>query len=115
MSIPKYDGAPDLYEEQEDLVRNRRHLPLRERLLRRAALTDRSTLDASAEDGKAVQMIISAAFNLADHDREHCTAAGPIRPDSLTTSSTLPHLRAYIRQEYAAHQQAPARQNGAKL
>ncbi|MFJ8697350.1 hypothetical protein [Streptomyces roseolilacinus] len=115
MSIPEYHGAPDLHEEQEDLVRNRRHLPLRERLLRHAALTDRSTLDASAEDGKVVQMITSAAFNLANHDREHSTAAGPIRPDSLTTNSTLPQLRAYIRQEYAAHQRAPARQNGPKL
>ncbi|RST19627.1 hypothetical protein E2C00_00340 [Streptomyces sp. WAC05374] len=95
-------------------MRNRRHLPLRERLLRRAALTDRSTLDASAEDGKVVQMITNAAFDLADHDREHSTATGPVRPDSLTTNSTLPHLCAYIRQEYAAHRHAPARQNGGK-
>lgn len=53
-------------------MRKGRRLPLRELLLRCAALTDRSMLGASIEDGKDVQAVRSVvlALALADHDRE---------------------------------------------
>ncbi|WP_161500431.1 hypothetical protein [Streptomyces antimycoticus] len=38
--LTAYETAPDLYEEQQELVRTMAQLPLRERLLRRAALAD---------------------------------------------------------------------------
>ncbi|MFF4647457.1 hypothetical protein [Streptomyces sp. NPDC001389] len=100
--LTAYDTAPDLYEEQQELVRAMRHLPLRERFLRRAALADRSTLDTPEADGKAIQTILSAALNLARHDQTHGTSAGPIDPATLDAHTAAGELRAYIRQEYAA-------------
>ncbi|MGW6412188.1 hypothetical protein ACWF95_34045 [Streptomyces vinaceus] len=100
--LTAYDTAPDLFEEQQELVRTMRQLPLRERLVRRAALADRSTLDVPEADGKATQDVLSAALNLATHDRAHGTAAGPVAPQALGPHSPAGDLRAYIRQEYAA-------------
>ncbi|MEV7535479.1 hypothetical protein [Streptomyces hydrogenans] len=98
--LAAYDGAPELIDEQEELLRTIRSLPLRERLVRTAALTDRYTLGAAPEDGMATQPVRSKALRLAAYDAEHGTAAGPA---SLTTDSTLDDMRTYIRQEYAAH------------
>lgn len=92
-----YHGAPDLHEEQEDLLRTRSTLSRREWLLRRAALADRQTLTLSTEDGKAQQHVHSAVQNLARYDQEHGTAAGP-----APTDASLESLRAYIRREYTA-------------
>jgi hypothetical protein len=97
-----YDTAPDLYEEHQELVRTMAQLPLRERLVRRAALADRETLDVSEADGKAVQSVLSAALKLATHDQAHGTAAGPVAPQALGPGSPTADLRTYIRQEYAA-------------
>ncbi|MFC5149028.1 hypothetical protein [Streptomyces aureoversilis] len=97
-----YSAAPDLYEEHQELVRVMSQVPLRERLVRRAALADRSTLAVPEADGKASQDVLSAALKLAAHDRAHGTAAGPVAPGSLSSDSSLGELRAYIRQEYAA-------------
>lgn len=85
-----------------------RSLPLRERLLRGAALSDRYTLGAAPEDGKTTQPVRSGALKLAAYDAEHGTAAGPVEPASLTANSTLDDLRTYIRQEYAAHRDQTA-------
>ncbi|MGW1765001.1 hypothetical protein ACWCQL_13120 [Streptomyces sp. NPDC002073] len=101
-NLTAYDTAPDLYEEQQELVRTMRNLPLRERLLRRAALADRTTLDTPEADGKAIQMLRSAALNLAGHDKTHGTAAGPADPATLGNNTASGALRAYIRQEYTA-------------
>lgn len=97
-----YNDAPDLFEEQQDLVRVMSQIPLRERLVRRAALADRGSLDVPEADGKATQDVLSAALKLAAHDKQHGTAAGPMAPASLRPDSPLGDLRAYIRQEYAA-------------
>lgn len=97
-----YDTAPDLYEEHQELVRTMAQLPLRERLVRRAALADRGTLGAPEADGKASQDVLTAALKLAAHDQEHGTAAGPLAPQALGPHSPAADLRAYIRQEYAA-------------
>ncbi|MFI1869684.1 hypothetical protein [Streptomyces jumonjinensis] len=97
-----YDTAPDLYDEQQELVRTMARLPLRERLVRRAALADRSTLDVPDADGKAIQAVLSAALKLAAHDQAHGTAAGPIAPQTLGADSPTADLRTYIRQEYGA-------------
>ncbi|WP_371558724.1 hypothetical protein OG416_39165 (plasmid) [Streptomyces longwoodensis] len=97
-----YDTAPDLYEEHQELVRTMAQLPLRERLVRRAALADRSTLDVPEADGKATQDVLSAALKLAAHDQAHGTAAGPVAPQALGPRSPAADLRGYIRQEYAA-------------
>jgi hypothetical protein len=96
-----YAAAPDLYDEQQELARSMRTLPVRERLLRLAAVYDRGTLHA-ADDPKAGQPARSSALKLADHDRKHGTAAGPLGPDEITTDTADALLRAYIRQEYAA-------------
>ncbi|MFI1259048.1 hypothetical protein ACH4U6_35570 [Streptomyces netropsis] len=104
-----YSGAPDLYEEHQELVRMMSQLPLRERLVRRAALADRSALAVPEADGKAVQSVFSAALKLAAHDQVHGTAAGPVAPASLCPDSPLGDLRAYIRQEYAAGAPRPSR------
>ncbi|MFF6903325.1 hypothetical protein [Streptomyces hydrogenans] len=101
--LAAYDGAPELTDEQEELLRTIRSLPLRERLVRTAALTDRYTLGVPPEDGMATQPVRSKALRLAAYDAEHGTAAGPVEPASLTTDSTLDDMRTYIRQEYAAH------------
>ncbi|MFD8386565.1 hypothetical protein ACFV2X_50090 [Streptomyces sp. NPDC059679] len=101
--VTAYDTAPDLYEEHQELVRTMAQLPLRERLLRRAALADRETLNAPEADGKALQSIRSAALKLAKHDQTHGTAAGPVvAPVTLGTDSPTTDLRSYVRQEYAA-------------
>ncbi|MFF1700032.1 hypothetical protein ACFVXC_41430 [Streptomyces sp. NPDC058257] len=97
-----YATAPDLYEEHQELVRTMAQLPLRERLVRRAALADRETLDVPEADGKAVQSVLSAALKLAAHDQAHGTAAGPVAPQVLGPGSPTADLRAYIRQEYGA-------------
>ncbi|MGW2415984.1 hypothetical protein ACWCV5_27990 [Streptomyces tubercidicus] len=97
-----YRQAPPLQEEHEDLVRTMRHLPVRERLIRRAALADRSSLAVAPTDGKAAQDLISAARKLALHDREHRSAAGPLILSDVTARSPAEDLRAYIRQEYGA-------------
>ncbi|MFH8343123.1 hypothetical protein [Streptomyces sp. AM6-12] len=97
-----YDTAPDLYEEHQELVRTMAQLPIRERLVRRAALADRSTLDVPEADGKASQDVRSAALKLATHDQAHGTAAGPVPPQALSPHSPAADLRAYVRQEYAA-------------
>lgn len=97
-----YDTAPALYEEHQELVRTMAQLPLRERLVRRAALADRETLGTPEADGKVVQSVLSAAFKLAAHDQAHGTAAGPVAPQSLGPSSPGAVLRGYIRQEYGA-------------
>lgn len=101
-----YSAAPDLFEEQQDLVRVMSQIPLRERLVRRAALADRGTLAVPEADGKAVQSVVSAALKLAAHDRAHGTAAGPA---SLRPDSPLDELRAYVRQEYAAWRSSAGR------
>lgn len=75
--VTAYDTAPGLYEEEQELVRTMAQLPLRERLLRRAALADRGTLDVPEADGKAQQSIRSAALKLAAHDQAHGTAVRP--------------------------------------
>ncbi|WP_330346651.1 hypothetical protein OG858_46920 (plasmid) [Streptomyces europaeiscabiei] len=100
--VTAYDSAPGLYEEEQELVRTMALLPLRERLLRRAALADRGTLGAPEADGKAVQSIRSAALRLTSHDRAHGTAAGPVDPETLGKDSPTADLRSYVRQEYAA-------------
>ena len=97
-----YENAPDLLEEQEDFMRMRAQLPLRERLVRRAAYADRSTLNVPETDGKATQLVRSTALSLARHDQEHGTTAGPVAATSLTGHSPFCDLRAYIRQEYTA-------------
>ncbi|WP_374987169.1 hypothetical protein [Streptomyces fradiae] len=112
MSISEYDGAPEPSEERAELTRTMRGLPLRERLIRSAALADRSTLGIAPEDGKAAQHIRSGALKLAAYDAEHGTATGPVQPASLTAHSALPELRAYIRQEYAAYRQAESQRAG---
>lgn len=99
-----YDTAPDLYDEQQELMRTMARLPLREKLLRLAALADRSTLGVPEADGKALQSIRSAALNLAGHDQAHGTAAGPVAPAIVRASASLGALRAYVRQEYGAWQ-----------
>ncbi|MEU2514739.1 hypothetical protein [Streptomyces syringium] len=96
-----YSAAPGLLEEQQDLVRVMSQIPLRERLVRCAALADRGSLDVPEADGKVIQGVLSAALKLAAHDRQHGTAAGPIAPASLHPDSPLGDLRVYIRQEYA--------------
>ncbi|MFI8992177.1 hypothetical protein ACIG63_45830 [Streptomyces antimycoticus] len=105
--VTAYDTAPDLYEEHQELVRTMAQLPLRERLLRRAALADRDTLTAPEEDGKALQAIRSAALKLAKHDQTHGTAAGPVAPATLGADSPTTDLRSYVRQEYAAWSSRP--------
>lgn len=100
--VTAYDTAPGLYEEEQELVRTMAQLPLRERLLRRAALADRSTLDVPEADGKAQQSIRSAALKLATHDQAHGTAAGPVAAATIGTDSPAADLRSYVRQEYAA-------------
>ncbi|ELP69515.1 hypothetical protein PV735_46665 [Streptomyces turgidiscabies] len=100
--VTAYGTAPGLYDEEQELVRTMSRLPLRERLLRRAALADRGTLDASEADGKAQQSIRSAALKLAAHDQAHGTSAGPIAPTTIDTDSPAAALRSYVRQEYAA-------------
>ncbi|MFH9871605.1 hypothetical protein ACH4NT_36710 [Streptomyces lydicus] len=47
MTPNTYQQAPPLQEEHEELVRTMSQLPIRERLLRRAALADRSSLAVS--------------------------------------------------------------------
>lgn len=100
--VTAYRTAPGLYDEQQELVRTMAQLPLRERLLRRAALADRSTLDVPEADGKAVQSIRSAALKLAAHDQAHGTTAGPTVAATLGIDSPTADLRSYVRQEYAA-------------
>ncbi|PBC72377.1 hypothetical protein BX261_7250 [Streptomyces sp. 2321.6] len=102
MTPDAYQQAPPLQEEHEDLVRTMSQLPIRERLLRRAALADRNSLAVSPADGKAAQDLISAAWKLARHDHEHRSAAGPLILADVTVDSPADDLRAYIRQEYAA-------------
>ncbi|MEU1824281.1 hypothetical protein ABZ502_17860 [Streptomyces abikoensis] len=103
--VPAYETASDLHEEHQELVRTMAQLPLRERLVRRAALADRSALSVPEADGKAVQSVLGAALKLAAYDQAHGTAVGPILPASVGVGSPLRDLRAYIRQEYVAWQQ----------
>ncbi|MBV9024684.1 MAG: hypothetical protein JO362_13035 [Streptomycetaceae bacterium] len=107
--VTAYDTAPDPYLEGEELMRTMKQLPLRERLLRWAALADRNTLNTPETDGKAIQSIRSAALKLARHDQAHGTAAGAMAPVAVTVDASLGVLRAYVRQEYAAWQQGGTR------
>ncbi|MFL4496515.1 hypothetical protein ACJ6WD_35535 [Streptomyces sp. VTCC 41912] len=102
MTLDAYQQAPPLQEEHDDLVRMMRQLPVRERLLRRAALADRSSLTVSSMDGKALQDLVTAARKLIRYDDEQRAAAGPLTLTDASPDSPIGDLRAYVRQEYAA-------------
>ncbi|MFF9786339.1 hypothetical protein [Streptomyces nigrescens] len=102
MNTDVYRQAPLLQDEHEELVRTMRQLPVREWLIRRAALADRSSLAVAATDGKAAQDLINAARKLALHDRQHSSSAGPFILTNVTADSRTEDLRTYIRQEYGA-------------
>ncbi|MFG2891377.1 hypothetical protein [Streptomyces sp. NPDC048248] len=102
MSPDVYRQAPLIQEEHEELVRSKRQLPVREWLLRRAALADRGSLAVSSVDEKQLQDLVLAAPKLARYDREHQAAAGPFYLSEVTFDSPADELRAYVRQEYTA-------------
>ena len=94
-----YATAPQLHLVGEELIRLRRSMPKREWLLRWAALADRQTLTAHADDGKAQTGVLRPIQTLIAFDTQHGTASGPVQPDD---AQWVDFPRGYVRQEYLA-------------
>ncbi|MEU2391905.1 hypothetical protein [Streptomyces sp. NPDC007369] len=96
-----YINAPNLQEETEEIMRLRRagRISDRDWLLRRAAITDRQTLDADPADGKVQTSIQETFAKLLAYDAANGTTAGP-RDTNDPAWTADP--RGYVRQEYAS-------------